>query len=205
MISDPALGGRFKDGFTGGLLGAAARHVMGHFDQKPEAGAGVRGKQSGSDSDQATRRAELRSELDSLRKSGTLSRVRAFNTADEAAESVLNVVAPLTDKYGLEIFGNIFKGDAGKYHYTLPQIGGSISAGIDPRWMGYHTHPSGSLVFSNQFFRAGDGNDALWVNTARKTLYVGAVRRDGSVGVAACEYGSCPNYGKDGTLGRVIQ
>ncbi|WKD48757.1 hypothetical protein [Microbulbifer spongiae] len=29
-----ALGGRFKDGFAGGLLSAGARHAMGHFDQK---------------------------------------------------------------------------------------------------------------------------------------------------------------------------
>ncbi|MFS1525029.1 hypothetical protein ACL7TT_13125 [Microbulbifer sp. 2304DJ12-6] len=29
-----ALGGRFKDGFAGGLLSAGARHAMGHFNQK---------------------------------------------------------------------------------------------------------------------------------------------------------------------------
>ena len=32
-----ALGGRFKDGFAGGLLGAAARHVMGEFETPAEA------------------------------------------------------------------------------------------------------------------------------------------------------------------------
>ena len=39
-----ALGGRFKDGFAGGLLGAAARHVMGEFSEEPASAGG-----SGSD------------------------------------------------------------------------------------------------------------------------------------------------------------
>ncbi|MEX2961985.1 RHS repeat domain-containing protein [Microbulbifer sp. TYP-18] len=34
-VAAKALGGRFKDGFAGGLLGAAARHVMGGFKQEP--------------------------------------------------------------------------------------------------------------------------------------------------------------------------
>ncbi|MEX2963913.1 hypothetical protein [Microbulbifer sp. TYP-18] len=34
-VAAKALGGRFKDGFAGGLLGAAARHVMGEFKQRP--------------------------------------------------------------------------------------------------------------------------------------------------------------------------
>ncbi|MFS1525033.1 RHS repeat-associated core domain-containing protein [Microbulbifer sp. 2304DJ12-6] len=44
-----ALGGRFKDGFAGGLLSAGARHAMGHFDQKLEADSGPHSKNDPTD------------------------------------------------------------------------------------------------------------------------------------------------------------
>lgn len=105
-------------------------------------------------------REALQRELNKLEQNGLLSSKRKFNSPDEAAIEVLSVVAPLSEEYGLEVGGNIYKLD-GKYQYTKPQIGDGISVAIPTDWIGYHTHPSGGMFFSNSFATAGGGNDAL--------------------------------------------
>ena len=146
----------------------------------------------------------LQKELDVLTADGTLSRSHGFKIADAAAKGVLSVAAPLSKQYGLEVGGNIYLGDDGLYHYTLPAIGDSISVPIDHRWTGYHTHPSGSLKFSNSHYGAGLARDLHWVNQSGKALYLG-VQQSGGVGYSVCEPSSCFDTGRRGSSGRVFQ
>ena len=195
------LGGKFIDGVKGAAagmaIGAAIKNI---FPQDTVATVG-----QGSDSETAGNRDALQADLDALKEDGTLSRSHSFGSADEAAKSVLDVVAPLSREHGLEVAGSIFKGSGGKYHYTMPQIGGAASAELSTNWIGYHTHPDGSTIFSNQFRNAGSGNDAAWVGRSGKSLYVGGQRSNGSVGISVCRPGSCPDYGREGTVGSVIR
>ena len=131
-------------------------------------------------------------------------REHAFDAADDAAKEVLNATAPLSKKYGLEVGGNIYQ-ENGKYHYTMPQIGDGISVPMYTDWIGYHTHPSGGMYFSNSFNTAGGGNDALWVQKGGNPLYMGVQLTNGSIGIAVCEPGSCSNIGRFGTKGRTVQ
>lgn len=85
----------------------------------------------------------------------------------------------------------------------MPKIGGPESINLPPSHIGYHTHPSGDLFFSN---RTTDfTGDSDWVEIAGKPLYLG-VQHGGSVKIGVCEPGSCPHYGQFGTPpSRVIQ
>ncbi|WP_158007096.1 RHS repeat-associated core domain-containing protein [Rheinheimera salexigens] len=165
------------------------------------------GHTAGSGDDENTiveNRKALQSELDKLAANGTLSKKHSFDTVDAAAKEVLNATAPLSKKYGLEVGGNIYQ-DGGKYHYTMPIIGDGISVSVPTSWIGYHTHPSGGMYFSNSFATAGGGNDALWVQKSGNPLYMGVQLSSGSVGIAVCEPRSCPNIGRFGTTGRIVQ
>ncbi|MDX3773546.1 toxin TcdB middle/N-terminal domain-containing protein [Chromatiaceae bacterium AAb-1] len=146
----------------------------------------------------------LQREINKLEQDGILSRTHRFDTPDEAAKEVLNVMAPLSREYGLEVGGNIYKHN-GKYQYTMPHIGDSVSVNVSHDWIGYHTHPSGVVFFSNSFATAGGGNDALWVKQSGKPLYMGVQLHSGAVSISVCEPGRCPNIGQFGTKGRVIQ
>lgn len=111
-------------------------------------------------------------------------------------------MAPLSRQYGLEVGGNIYLGGDGLYHYTLPTIGDSISAPINPNWTGYHTHPSGGLKFSNSHFGEGPARDLHWVNQPGKALYLGVQQNSGVVGYSVCEPSSCFDFGRRGSSGR---
>ncbi|MBL4827096.1 MAG: hypothetical protein JKY66_05180 [Spongiibacteraceae bacterium] len=157
-------------------------------------------------SDTPENRAALQKELDALTTDGTLSRGHSFDSANAAAKSVLEITAPLSAEYGLEVGGNIYQGKGSSYHYTLPQIGSAGSVGIRSGWAGYHTHPSGGLRFSNRISRADPrAIDSVWVNSNNRALYLGVQRFNGSLGIAVCEPGSCSNIQRGGTVGRVIQ
>ncbi|MEX2961983.1 hypothetical protein [Microbulbifer sp. TYP-18] len=85
-----ALGGRFKDGFAGGLLGAAARHVMGGFKQEPAEQEGGQ-DQAGEDG------AQKDGFLDKLKRAGDIDKIgelqeRAFDT-DQPHEAGYNAYA----------------------------------------------------------------------------------------------------------------
>ena len=119
---------------------------------------------------------------------------------------MLDAAAPLSKKYGLELAGSIWKGKSG-YSYTFPVIGGKGSASLTTAHIGYHTHPSGSLMFSNQFrnYSYSGGGDAGWVATSGKSLYLG-VQTNSGVSIGVCSLGNCPNFGRKGTApSRVIQ
>lgn len=149
-------------------------------------------------------RNELQTKLDSLQEEGVLSRSHAFDSADEAAKAVLDVVAPLSKEHGLEIGGNIFLGEDGKHHYTIPQVGGPLSVEMNTSWPGYHTHPEGALLFSNTHFGGGRARDLHWVDRSGKALYLG-VKQGGRVGIAVCRPGSCLDIGQRGSKGEVLQ
>ena len=188
-------GGKFANGALTAAFAAALR-----ADWKGETANVGATEQSNTEEN----RKALQTELDQLAKDGTLSTKHAFDAADDAAKEVLNATAPLSKKYGLEVGGNIYQ-ENGKYHYTMPQIGDGISVPMYTDWIGYHTHPSGGMYFSNSFNTAGGGNDALWVQKGGNPLYMGVQLTNGSIGIAVCEPGSCSNIGRFGTKGRTVQ
>ena len=134
----------------------------------------------------------LQAELDKLVKRGILNGERTFRYVDDAALEVLNATAPLSQKYGLEVSGSIYSGSGG-YRYTIPVIGGAGTASLNPDYIGYHTHPSGKLVFSNQFFNYTGGpgiSDMAWMATSRQALYLG-VQINNAVRIGVCSPGTC--------------
>ncbi|MEE2026135.1 hypothetical protein, partial [Alkalimonas mucilaginosa] len=87
------------------------------------------------------------------------------------------------------------------YQYTKPIVGErrSVDLSTTPRQIGYHTHPSGSLNFSNRYTHQplGIGSDAKWVSDSNNHLYVGAIQ-GGDVKIGICEYESdCMNHAKE--------
>lgn len=109
-------------------------------------------------------RAAFQKGLDALSTDRTLNPNRNFDSADAAATEVLNATAGLSKQYGLEVAGSIWKSKGG-WRYTAPEIGGVGSASLTTGYIGYHTHPSGGLMFSNQFnnHSYSGGGDAGWV------------------------------------------
>jgi hypothetical protein len=128
---------------------------------------------------------------------------------------VLNIIVPIAHQFGLEAGGNIegFRNRSGastryRYRYTIPSVGEATAVGVPTHAIGYHTHPSGSLLFSNRRNSSGGirENDTEWVRNSGKSLYVGALSADGTVGIAVCEctYAPTPAH-QFGTPGRVVQ
>ena len=150
----------------------------------------------------------FQAELDKLVKRGILNGERTFSSVDDAALEVLNTAAPLSQKYGLEVSGNIYSNSSGGYRYTIPVIGGAGTASLNPDYIGYHTHPSGKLLFSNQFhnYSGGPGiSDMAWMATSRQALYLG-VQVNNAVRIGVCSPGTCYDIGRTGTdPGRVLQ
>ena len=156
---------------------------------------------------------EIERELGRLTARGILDPKNKYKSRDEAARAVLEILAPLSAKYGLELGGNIMEIEGltsrrtgrvlkSRFRYTMPVIGESTHVGVNTDYPGYHTHPSGDLVFSNRFDNAGydlKGGDAEWVKESGHPLYLGVVGADGRVQVGVCEAGKCPTTGKDGT------
>ena len=154
---------------------------------------------------EARNRSELQAALEGLRRDGTLDPGRDFEHPDDAAMHVLNAATPLSAEHGLEVAGSIYETREGRFRYTFPQIGEASRASLTIRYRGYHTHPSGELVFSNDFTNTGD-HDYNWVRTARKNLYLGVVGERGAVRIGVCEYGKCFGSGRFGTdPSRVLQ
>ena len=156
---------------------------------------------------------ELEDELGRLTARGILDPKNKYKSRDEAARAVLEILAPLSAKYGLELGGNIMEIEGltsrrtgrvlkSRFRYTMPVIGESKRVGVNIGNPGYHTHTSGDLVFSNRFDNAAHdlkGGDAEWVKESGHPLYLGVVGADGRVQVGVCEAGKCPTTGKEGT------
>jgi hypothetical protein len=144
------------------------------------------------------RKDQLKKEILELRRSRIIDKGNNYYTPDDAARNILSIVTPLSHKYQLEIGGNIFY-SKGFWHYTNPKVGESDKMEIGAYWIGYHTHPSGSLNFSNRFNNSSnhfEAGDAFWVSNNQKDLYLG-VLIDGEVKIGVCEPGNCKNVSND--------
>ncbi|MCY4343654.1 MAG: hypothetical protein OXE83_08810, partial [Gammaproteobacteria bacterium] len=153
-------------------------------------------------------RSELQAALDGLRRDGILDPGRDFKHPDDAAMHVLNAAAPLSAEHGLEVAGSIYETPEGLFRYTFPRIGEASRASLTTRYRGYHTHPSGELMFSNGFQDPTnpDGHYYNWVRTARKDLYLGVVGEGGAIRIGVCEYRRCFGFGQDGSRSsRILQ
>lgn len=143
--------------------------------------------------------------LESLRLQGKLNPYESFYSPDDAAKSVLNTIAELSEWYGLEAMGHIkssyLRTGRQIFHYTLPQVGGEGSGALTTDCVGYHTHPGGDLMFSNRqsnWSQDARGGDSSWVESAGKDLYLGVFNGAGaSIGV--CSPGACAHMGTLGT------
>ena len=190
--------------FANGAVTGAFAAVMSQAAQRRSQNKGI--VSSSESPETKANREAFQKDLNALKTDGTLSSSRTFESADAAATEVLSVTAPLSHKYGLEVAGSIWKGDGG-YSYTFPVIGGEGSALLTTAYTGYHTHPSGSLMFSNQFnnHSHSGGGDAGWVATSGKPLYLG-VQVGSGVSIGVCSPDSCSNFGRKGTTpSRVLQ
>ncbi|WP_444897527.1 RHS repeat-associated core domain-containing protein [Microbulbifer sp. SSSA005] len=182
--------------FANGAATAAFKVVMNSIRQSD---SGVQEVSSTAGEGSPENAEALQKELDALVADKTLNRYRSFTSPDAAATEVLDATAPLTEKYGLEVSGNIWKSKNG-WHYTIPKIGGPGSADLNTGFIGYHTHPHGRLMFSNRMNNySGDfnGGDSSWVSSAKKPLYLGVVVK-GTVKIGVCDPG-CSHVGIYGT------
>ncbi|MEE2026137.1 hypothetical protein, partial [Alkalimonas mucilaginosa] len=75
------------------------------------------------------------------------------------------------------------------YQYTKPMVGERRSVALPVTGqIGYHTHPTGTLLFSNTITNP-TGSDAEWVADSNNHLYVGALQ-GGDVKIGICEHSS---------------
>lgn len=157
--------------------------------------------------DLAKRKAAAEAELAKAYESGALSRSARFGSEGAAADAVLGVIQPISEKYGVEIGGFIGQDKKGYYYGMGWDVGGDhgINLGWGPNGSlaSYHTHPSGSPMFS-----LGDTN---WVNQTGKSTYVktGAVTFGCHWGSASCNPAGAarfynPNGGDIGYFPSVI-
>jgi hypothetical protein len=188
-VSD-RTGGSFANGFVSGFY-------QNIFNNQGERRDAQKGGSAGSGTE--TDREAFQEKLNALTADGSLSKSRSFDSADAAATEVLNLTAPLSKRYGLEVGGNIWQ-DKDGWHYTIPVIGTEISVGVTGGYIGYHTHTSGGLKFSNAFWpRAGaSSHDAGMVGDYGKPLYLG-VHYKGATLIGVCEPGRCSETGRLGT------
>jgi len=203
-IASMAQGGKFEQGLKSALI-SYARVVSASYGERPKGGGGKEVSAGTPGTGTAEDRAAFQKSLDTLSTDGTLNPNRNFDSADAAAAEVLNATAGLSKQYGLEVAGSIRKSKDG-WRYTAPEIGGVGSASLTTSYIGYHTHPSGSLKFSNQFnsYTGGPG-DAGWVASSNKSLYLG-VQIGKNVSIGVCSPGSCSQFGRLGTSpSRVLQ
>ena len=163
----------------------------------------------------AENRAALEGEIAALVKSGVITDNDVFRTQDAAARAILNIVTPLSARYGFEVGGNIeefrLRSGSTAFRYTIPEVGNISSILVSTHAAGYHTHPSGNPNFSNPRHSGGelDMSDTEWVRNSRQALYVGAMLNATTVGVSACERPACsfPLLDYDdslGTPGRIV-
>ena len=149
---------------------------------------------------QAARRA-----IGALIKAGVLDTNKIFtgdNALDRAAIEVLKAVHPITEKHNVEIGGLLVpRGDG--VGYRAPVVGNDTMVNIGDGANasgGYHTHPGGDSVFSNQHHSAtGGGADAGWVDEAQRPLYMSSRSGppNGRVVIRVCNPGSArcnPNF-----------
>lgn len=153
------------------------------------------GENERSPEDEKLDKLKFERDIAGLIKEGKLSPgTGLYDTPDEAAIAVLDVIAPLSGDYQLEVSGHIYQ-EGEKWAYTRPVVGGPGSAPLATTHIGYHTHPNGSLTFSNSGNNHSgnlNGGDAKWVQASGKDLYVG-IRINNKVSIGVCSPGACPD------------
>ena len=136
----------------------------------------------------------IEKELLALKRLGKISDRTIYQTADKAAKYILDVTAPISAKYGLEIGGNVYQ-DGKFYKYTFPVVGNESSMGnlLDINHSVYHTHPNGVLSFStNVNTQSTNGGDVSWANRYNTTVYMGHYQGSNTY-VGACARNTCNN------------
>ncbi len=193
-------GGKFRHGAYTSAFAYATSYGAG------KAATAFAGESQGSGFSQENKDA-VDARLSQLKQDGVLSEQHGFATEDEAAVYLSNTLAKLSSDMTIEIGTNISLGSDGLYHYSIPWSGTDIAVSIPTSSTGFHTHPSGSPIFSNRTFSASGNsykNDAMWVSESGRSLYVGAYRNK-TVYTSVCEPGRCSKVGFGGTVGRVVQ
>lgn len=199
MLLSDVLGGNFSHGFWSAGFAAALRA---NWRGATEASSTAGNKVALNDVE------KMQVEIDELLANKTLNTDKIFYNPDEAAKEVLNITAPISEKYGLKVGGNIIRIRKDRYSYTKPIIGGQGSVSVPTHNIGYHTHPGGPLIFSNRtnnFSQNINGGDPTWISVAKQPLYVG-VNVSGSVRIGVCNPENYSHIGRFGTSpSRVIQ
>jgi rhamnogalacturonyl hydrolase YesR len=79
--------------------------------------------------------------LAKLKADKKINTMKYFDTADEAAKEILNLVSPISKDFNIEIGGSIIHDRLG-YRYTTPQLGDAVSVNLAYGYDDYHTHPN---------------------------------------------------------------
>ncbi len=116
-----------------------------------------------------------------------------FDTADEAAMEILNVISPVSSEFNIEIGGSITQNRLG-FRYTSPHLGNSLSISLIDGLDGYHTHPNEFFQFSNMFDSGtGGSGDVGWLNRSNNkqvALYLGT-KVGNHISIGSCSASTC--------------
>ena len=142
----------------------------------------------------------LARKIDELVVSGHLDPYAVYSTPDEAAMTVLRLVAPLAEAAGHEIGGQVFP-ERGGWSYTIPRVGLANAVFVPYGLPAYHTHPRRQILRFSNHDCAHDGGpgDVGWVEASGSPLYLGVISATGSVLVGVCDPGTCGHEGVAGT------
>ncbi|GAB4179763.1 MAG: hypothetical protein Kow0020_15870 [Wenzhouxiangellaceae bacterium] len=199
--------GKFANGAATAAMQFAISTALGQAASRNRPGLGSGNASPTSELPLEDRVSAFEKRTNELVADGTLSRARVFSSPDDAAKEVLSVTAPLSREFGLEVGGNILPTSRGKvFQYTIPVVGTEINEVSSPGVIGYHTHPSGALRFSNKMIHVNsDAIDTVRVEKTGFPLYLGVHSASGITGIAVCEPGICSHIEYGGTRGQVIQ
>ena len=133
--------------------------------------------------------------------------MKYFDTADEAAKEILNLVSPISKDFNIEIGGSIIHDRLG-YRYTTPQLGDAVSVNLAYGYDGYHTHPNEYDMFSNKYTAAtGGGGDVGWLNHSLNknvTMYLGS-QIGSKVFIGSCTAATCFHHFAGTKANKVLQ
>jgi RHS repeat-associated protein len=173
-------GGKFTNGAASAAFAAVASSI-GNSVASTSAGGGKSDAKGATDA------------LAKLKADKKINTMKYFDTADEAAKEILNLVSPISKDFNIEIGGSIIHDRLG-YRYTNPQLGDSVSVNLDYGYDGYHTHPNAFFEFSNSHnARSGGTGDVGWLNQPANrgvTLYLGT-QIDGKTFIGSCTAATC--------------
>lgn len=187
-VATEVTGGKFKNGAASAAFMYAVSAGVRSVDKLNSGGGSV-----ASDAPLSERQAAARKELEALSTDGTLNTEKVFtgdNALDSAAKEVLGAVHPVSERYKVEIGGQLVANGDG-YSYGMPTVGdnGSVAISGIGAAGGYHTHPGGYGYrhFSNSHSNNGRPADVGWVKKWSVPLYMSHMGQDGaSISDRAC-------------------